>query len=89
MTNIRAQRGTKDIFGEEILTWQWIEENAKRVFQNAGFVEIRTPIFEATELFSRGVGDSTDIVNKKNDIINDVKTSIDIFAKQTNFNNLF
>ena len=66
MTNIiKAQRGTKDIFGEEILTWQWIEENAKRVFQNAGFVEIRTPVFEATELFNRGVGDSTDIVNKE------------------------
>ena len=62
---IKAQRGTKDILGDEILTWQWIEENAKNVFQNACFNQIKTPIFEATELFNRGVGDSTDIVNKE------------------------
>ena len=62
---IKAQRGTKDIIGDEILTWQWILENAKNVFQNACFTEIKTPIFEATELFARGVGDSTDIVNKE------------------------
>ncbi len=62
---IKAQRGTKDIFGEESLTWQWILDNAKNVFQNACFSEIKTPIFEATELFARGVGDSTDIVNKE------------------------
>lgn len=62
---IKAQRGTKDIFGEEILTWQLIEKNARRIFQNANFSEIKTPIFEATELFNRGVGDSTDIVNKE------------------------
>ena len=62
---IKAQRGTKDIFGDEIYTWQWILDNAKKVFQNACFSEIKTPIFEATELFARGVGDSTDIVNKE------------------------
>ena len=62
---IKAQRGTKDILFEEIPTWQWIYENAKNVFQNACFTEIKTPIFEATELFARGVGDSTDIVNKE------------------------
>ena len=62
---IKAQRGTKDIFGDESLTWQWILKNAQNVFQNACFQEIKTPIFEATELFARGVGDSTDIVNKE------------------------
>ena len=62
---IKAQRGTKDIIGDEVLTWQWILDNAKNVFQNACFSEIKTPIFEATELFARGVGDSTDIVNKE------------------------
>jgi len=62
---IKAQRGTKDIFGDEILTWQWILKNAQDTFQNACFQEIKTPIFEATELFARGVGDSTDIVNKE------------------------
>ncbi len=62
---IKAQRGTKDIYGDESVVWQWIFENAKTVFQNANFTEIKTPIFEATELFNRGVGDSTDIVNKE------------------------
>ena len=62
---IKAQRGTKDIFGSETITWQWLVDNAKNVFQNADFTEIKTPIFEATELFNRGVGDSTDIVNKE------------------------
>ena len=62
---IKAQRGTKDIFGDESATWQWIVNCAQNVFQNAGYQEIKTPIFEATELFARGVGDSTDIVNKE------------------------
>jgi len=62
---IKAQRGTKDIFNDESLTWQWILKNAQDTFQNACFQEIKTPIFEATELFARGVGDSTDIVNKE------------------------
>ena len=62
---IKAQRGTKDILPEESTTWQWIRKQAQNVFQNAGFGEISTPIFEATELFNRGVGDSTDIVNKE------------------------
>lgn len=63
--SIKAQRGTKDILPEESYTWQWIRAKAQSVFQNAGFSEIITPIFEATELFNRGVGDSTDIVNKE------------------------
>ncbi len=62
---IKAKRGTKDIFKDEIYSWQWIEDAAKETFQNAGFAEIKTPIFEATELFNRGVGDSTDIINKE------------------------
>ena len=62
---IKAQRGTKDIIGLDTLTWQKIQQNAQRIFQSANYSEIRTPIFEATELFKRGVGDSTDIVNKE------------------------
>ncbi len=62
---IKAQRGTKDIFGLEAAIWQGIVQKAKNVFTSAGFEEIKTPIFEATELFSRGVGDSSDIVNKE------------------------
>ena len=62
---ITAQRGTKDILPDEILTWQVVQKKAAELFQKANYKEIRTPIFEATELFKRGVGDSTDIVNKE------------------------
>lgn len=66
MSNIiKAQKGTKDILPQEVEQWQNIENKAIEVFSKAGFKEIRTPIFEATELFARGVGDTTDIVNKE------------------------
>lgn len=66
MSNIiKAQKGTKDILPTEIEQWQNIEAKALEVFSKAGCKEIRTPIFEATELFARGVGDTTDIVNKE------------------------
>ena len=62
---IKVQKGTKDILPQEMALWHKMEENALRIFSNAGYGEIRTPIFEATELFARGVGDTTDIVNKE------------------------
>lgn len=62
---IKAQKGTKDILPTEVEQWQNLEEIALNIFTNAGYKEIRTPIFEATELFARGVGDTTDIVNKE------------------------
>lgn len=62
---IRAQKGTHDILPSEMKLWYKMEENACRIFSNAGYGEIRTPIFEATELFARGVGDTTDIVSKE------------------------
>ena len=62
---IKVQKGTKDILPDEIALWHKMEENALKIFSNAGYGEIRTPIFEATELFARGVGDTTDIVNKE------------------------
>lgn len=66
MTNIiKVQKGTKDILPTEIDLWHFMEQKALEVFSNAGYSEIRTPIFEATELFARGVGDTTDIVNKE------------------------
>lgn len=65
MNIIKAQKGTKDILPTEIEQWQNLEAKALEVFSLAGFKEIRTPIFEATELFARGVGDTTDIVNKE------------------------
>lgn len=65
MNIIKAQKGTKDILPTEVGQWQNLEAKALDVFTKAGFSEIRTPIFEATELFARGVGDTTDIVNKE------------------------
>ncbi len=62
---VKAQKGTKDILPQESYKWQYMEDKAKEIFENANYKEIRTPIFEATELFARGVGSSTDIVNKE------------------------
>lgn len=62
---IKAQKGTKDVLPEEYEIWQNILDKARSIFTNANFKQISTPIFEATELFQRGVGDSTDIVNKE------------------------
>lgn len=63
--NFKTPKGTKDILPGDSYIWQYVEEKAKIVFNNANYKEIRTPIFETTELFARGVGDSTDIVNKE------------------------
>ncbi len=63
--NFKTPKGTKDILPDESYIWQFVEDKAKTIFGSANYQEIRTPIFEATELFTRGVGDSTDIVNKE------------------------
>lgn len=63
--SIKAPKGTKDILPNEIANWQHIEKVANEVFSRANVKEIRTPIFEDTDLFERGVGDTTDIVNKE------------------------
>lgn len=65
MAIIKVQKGTKDILPEEMPVWHFMEDKAREVFTKYGAKEIRTPIFEATELFARGVGDTTDIVNKE------------------------
>ena len=65
MTIIKVQKGTKDILPEEMSVWHFMEQKASEIFTKYGAKEIRTPIFEATELFARGVGDTTDIVNKE------------------------
>ena len=62
---IKVQKGTKDILPQEVEQWHRLEKNALDIFTRYGYKEIRTPIFEATELFARGVGDTTDIVNKE------------------------
>jgi histidyl-tRNA synthetase len=58
-------KGTKDIFGEEVKYWEYIENTAKKLFKIYGYKEIRTPLIEKTELFSRGIGQETDIVQKE------------------------
>lgn len=63
--SIKAPKGTKDILPSEILNWQNMERIADEIFSRANFKEIRTPIFEDTDLFERGVGETTDIVNKE------------------------
>ena len=62
---MQSPKGTKDIYGNEMLLWRKIEDNIRNVTQIFGFEEIRTPIFEHTDLFLRGVGDTTDIVQKE------------------------
>ncbi len=62
---LRALKGTKDIFGEEMRKWLDVEEIIRNLCEDFGFNQIRTPIFEYTDLFARGVGETTDIVNKE------------------------
>ena len=57
--------GTADIFPEEINIWYNLEDAAKKVFSLYGFGELRTPIFEYTEVFKRGLGDATEVVQKE------------------------
>ena len=65
MAIIQSVRGTKDTLPNEIYKWQKLEEIARKVSERYGYKELRTPLFEKTEVFSRGVGDGTDIVNKE------------------------
>ena len=61
----KAPRGTADILPENIGKWNYIEETAKKTAHLFGFSEIKTPVFEHTELFNRGVGDTSDVVTKE------------------------
>ena len=63
--SIQIPRGTQDILPGEVEKWQYIEEKARELCEKFQYHEIRTPIFEHTELFTRGVGDTTDIVQKE------------------------
>lgn len=65
MTAIEAIKGTRDILPEEVGYWQWIEKVARDILSRAAYQEIRTPIFEQTELFARGIGEATDVVGKE------------------------
>lgn len=62
---INIAKGMKDVLPSQSYKWQYIEATARSVAHDFGFKEIRTPVLEHTELFLRGVGDTTDIVNKE------------------------
>ena len=63
--NIQAPRGTKDVLPSEVYKWNYVESLFREACEKFGYKEIRTPIFEHTELFHRGVGETTDIVQKE------------------------
>ena len=62
---VKSPKGTRDILPWEIYKWQYIEKIAAELCRNFGYEEIRIPVFEHTELFQRGVGDTTDLVQKE------------------------
>ncbi len=62
---INRPKGTKDVLPNEVYKWQYVEKLGKYCLSLRGFKEIRTPVFEHTELFVRGVGEGSDIVNKE------------------------
>ena len=65
MSTLKAVRGTRDLLPPETALWNRIEATARAVFARYNFGEIRTPVFEDTSLFARGVGEETDIVSKE------------------------
>ncbi len=65
MEKLQAIKGTYDILPEDVVLWQYIEENIREICDLYGYSEIRMPVFENTALFARGVGDTTDVVQKE------------------------
>ncbi len=65
MSTLKAVRGTRDLLPPETELWNRVEATARRVFARYNFGEIRTPVFEDTQLFARGLGDETDVVAKE------------------------
>ena len=63
--NLTKIKGTKDIVGQEVLLWQKIEQEVYQLAHAFHFLEIRTPIFEFSEVFKRAIGTETDIVSKE------------------------
>ena len=65
MATVTAPKGTADILPRDSYKWQYLEKNIRDICDKYGFSEIRTPVFEHTEVFVRGVGDTTDVVTKE------------------------
>ena len=62
---VKAIRGMNDILPGETTKWRFVEETARKIFRLYGFAELRTPVLERTELFLRGIGNETDVVEKQ------------------------
>ncbi len=80
---IRAVKGTRDILPPASSIWNHVEEVARRIFRAYNYREIRTPIFEETTLFARGVGEETDIVSKEMYTFDDHGTSLTLRPENT------
>jgi histidyl-tRNA synthetase len=81
---IKAVTGTKDILPADIPRWKHLEETVERVFNNFNYKEIRTPVFEETAIFARGIGEETDIVGKEMYTFTDrSKTSLTLKPEMT------
>ena len=65
MTSLRSIKGTQDILPDQSHRWQALEAAIRSTMEHYNYKEIRTPAFERTELFTRGVGEETDIVSKE------------------------
>ncbi len=65
MAAYKAPKGTRDVLPEQSYQWQFLEARIREIVKKYGFLEARTPVFEHTELFLRGVGETTDIVQKE------------------------
>ena len=65
MKLIKAVRGTKDIYGQDAEKYNYIVNTAQKIFEDYGYTMIKTPIFEETDLFKRGIGEGTDVVEKE------------------------
>ncbi len=83
MNPIRAIKGTRDILPDEVSAWQRIEVAARTLFPRYGYREIRTPIFEETDLFARGIGTDTDIVAKEMYVFDDHGASLTLRPEAT------
>ncbi len=71
----RAIKGTRDILPPDSALWNHVEQTAREVFETYGFRDIRTPIFEETDLFARSIGADTDVVGKEMFTFKDYDTS--------------
>jgi histidyl-tRNA synthetase len=81
---IKAIKGTKDLLPADSPRWKYLESAVEKAFKNFNYKEIRTPVFEETSLFARGIGEETDIVGKEMYTFEDrSKTSVTLKPEMT------